>query len=107
MSDQKNVFAYTDVSTASYPEYVSVNEREGKLMVTVRGPAVKHGEIVWPGHATEMRLPRGQAAAMGRALLEYAQSDSGWPKELGNLLPTADGGVTIREDEEPSSDEGC
>lgn len=33
----RNVFAYT-ASGAGFPDYVSLNEKSGKYMLTVRGP---------------------------------------------------------------------
>lgn len=56
----KNVFAYT-APGALYPEYVSINETDGKLQLTVRSPfkPAGAGPIPWdrPGDVACATVP--------------------------------------------------
>lgn len=61
---EKNLYAYTSPS-ASYPEYISVNTREGKIAITVRSPAKEDGSV---GNLAEIVLTPEQAAEMVLAL---------------------------------------
>jgi hypothetical protein len=60
---QKNVFAYT-ASGDHYPEYLSLNNRDGQLFLAVRSPA----EGAAPGTLAELPLPREEAKALYYAL---------------------------------------
>jgi len=68
MSVPKNIFAYT-APGAIYPEFVSVNDIDGQIEITVRSPGQHGGYCEW------MPFQKGQAAkteqiagALGRAL---------------------------------------
>jgi hypothetical protein len=57
-----NIFAYTD-QTPTYPEYLSINVRNGNVEVSVRSPARPPTELSpWPdtGDLAKMTLPDDQ-----------------------------------------------
>lgn len=57
---QRNIFAYTPPG-AALPPYISVNERNGEIVVTVRSQGAES--------PSEIKLPRDQAKELYRALL--------------------------------------
>lgn len=56
----RNIFAYTAPS-GSYPEYVSINERDGNVVLTARSRGT-------PGAVVDVPLPREQMIALQSAL---------------------------------------
>lgn len=58
---QRNIFAYT-APGAALPEYISVNYRDGEIVVTVRSKER-------PDVTSDITLPRDQAKELYRALL--------------------------------------
>jgi hypothetical protein len=74
----RNIFAWT-APGADYPEFVSINERDGKFIVTVRGPKrLKNPRPQYQtdpdafdrcGETVEMTLPVRQLAEMAKALV--------------------------------------
>jgi len=75
--DHTNIFAHTDPG-GSYPEYLSVNEREGRVEVTVRAPRVGDRE----GPTATMTLPRAKVPDLVQALLLHTP-----PDELAEAKP--------------------
>ena len=69
---EKNLYAYTSPA-ASYPEYISVNTREGKVAITVRSPAKEDGSV---GNLAEILLTQEQAAELANALAVEKQAES-------------------------------
>lgn len=66
-TDRKNIYAFTEPS-GPYPAYVSVNcEADGRLSVTVRGPAVEGRE----GPTASVSLTGGQADIMADAIIDH------------------------------------
>lgn len=65
----KNVFAYTE-PTGVYPGYVSINEVDGKLSVTVRSPPLRapDGYIYGTGQVAAIEIPASQESEFFRAL---------------------------------------
>lgn len=41
-----NIFAYTETNGKSYPGYISLNERDGKYFLTVRGSGMQCGQEI-------------------------------------------------------------
>lgn len=41
-----NIFAYTETNGKSYPGYISLNERDGKYFLTVRGTGMQCGQEI-------------------------------------------------------------
>ena len=41
-----NIYAYTEVNGKSYPGYISLNERDGKFYLTVRGAGMQCGQEI-------------------------------------------------------------
>lgn len=41
-----NIYAYTETDGKSYPGYVSLNERDGKFYLTVRGSQMHFGQEI-------------------------------------------------------------
>lgn len=60
---QTNIFAWT-APGASYPEYLSINECEGRIEVTVRAP--NRGSAA--GHTATMVLPLEAFSALAATL---------------------------------------
>jgi hypothetical protein len=58
----KNLFAYT--SPAAMPEYVSINQRDGKITLDARGPA-KDGQF---GETVQIEIPRRELLKLFEAL---------------------------------------
>lgn len=71
MADRKNVFAWTDPTTGSYPPFVSVNlDNAGELEITVRSPP-RDGR---DGATAGAVLPADQGRELMRALVAlYAE----------------------------------
>lgn len=65
---QRNIFGYT-ANTNPYPEYMSLNERDGKIVLTVREPA-KPGQYSDKdsGATVEIELPPEQFDSLVTAL---------------------------------------
>lgn len=61
---QRNIYAYTPPDSP-YPEYLSVNENEGRIEVTVRSPCT---DGVAEGQTASMALPRSEVEVLRRAL---------------------------------------
>lgn len=53
----KNIFAYTAPTGIGYPEYLSINERDGEITVTVRGPIRDDRSC---GETVDMTLPHDE-----------------------------------------------
>ena len=67
MTDRTNVYAFTEPH-GSYPAYVSINcEPDGRLSITVRGPAVDGRE----GPTASMSLTEEQADTMADAIFDH------------------------------------
>lgn len=72
-----NIFAYT-APGAEYPEYLSVNVRDGQLEVTVRGlkkPPDGERAHALPGDTAALVLPIEEHRKLYRALLDYLIRD--------------------------------
>lgn len=41
-----NIYAYTETNGKSYPGYISLNERDGKFFLTVRGTGMQCGQEI-------------------------------------------------------------
>jgi hypothetical protein len=68
----RNIFAHT-APGSSYPEFLSVNEQDGNIEVTVRSPA--SGDV--EGTQATMTLPRDAAKELYRSMLrELIQTDA-------------------------------
>ena len=66
---QRNLFAYT--SPNDHPEYLSINERDGRIFVSVRGPRKERdGDFPYerPGDVVEIELPPEQIGGLTTAL---------------------------------------
>jgi hypothetical protein len=65
---QTNIFAYT-ANTSPYPEFVSLNQREGKIVLTIREPA-KPGPYSDKdcGASVEITLPHRELLKLFEAL---------------------------------------
>ena len=70
--DHRNIFAHTDPSQGSYPEYISINERDGRVQITVRGPRAGDRE----GPTATMALPREKVPELSAALRELHSVNS-------------------------------
>lgn len=68
-----NIFAYT-AKGANYPEYVSVNEREGKCSITVRS---LHNPDGTEGPSAVVELDAIEAAELSLALSKWVRSQKG------------------------------
>jgi hypothetical protein len=67
----ENIFAFT-VPSGAFPEYLSVNDRNGKVEVTVRGPSKHLGEWIECGNCAAISITYEQAAALAEALVKHA-----------------------------------
>lgn len=68
----KNIFAFT-APGAEYPEYLSINDVDGKVEITVRGPRKPPTEdrpYVQCGDCGCMTIPRSELIALATALLK-------------------------------------
>lgn len=63
----KNIAAYTPSGT-SYPAYVSINERDGQVEITVRSPADADGNC---GSTSAMKLSPHEFAGLIRSCGAY------------------------------------
>lgn len=59
----QNLYAYTELTCESYPGYVSINERQGGVCITVREP----GQLGLK--SASLTISRPQARAMAELLL--------------------------------------
>lgn len=64
---QKNIFAYT-APGSEYPEYVSLNEREGSVVLTLRGPKNARGHV---GETVDVTLPPLELWALEDAIAAW------------------------------------
>lgn len=73
MGIQRNIFAYT-APGADFPEYISINDRNGMVEITVRSPKMDRervpDEALYSGVAC-MALSKDQAVDLARALLAH------------------------------------
>ncbi|HCE08608.1 MAG TPA: hypothetical protein DEQ40_08410 [Oxalobacteraceae bacterium] len=60
------IYAWTAMTQQSYPDYVSVNERNGGVEITVRSPA-KDGVC---GQSAASTITKDEALDLARAILE-------------------------------------
>ena len=68
----KNVFAFT-AAEERMPDYISINERNGECVITVRGNG--------GADVAEMVLPLSQMTPLGNALAEYKLWKKSSPEE--------------------------
>lgn len=61
---QTNKFAYTSPE-AIYPAFVSLNERDGVMVLTVRGPRKDNGDC---GETVDVPIPRTELMRLYEAL---------------------------------------
>lgn len=61
---QVNKFAYT-APGSSYPAFVSLNERDGSMVLSVRGPRKNNGDC---GDTVEVSIPRADLRRLFDAL---------------------------------------
>lgn len=66
---QRNIYAYT-APGANFPEFISINDNDGKVEVTVRGPS---GDAQAPTVLAE--LPKDEVPSLIEALQEYCGAD--------------------------------
>lgn len=67
MSHRLNLFAYTAVTGAGYPPYISVNvEVDGRIVMHVRAPAKPDGTC---GDPVTVEIPRDQIVDFSSGLL--------------------------------------
>lgn len=63
---QKNKFAYT-APESIYPAFVSLNERDGFMVLTVRGPRKENGDC---GETVDVPVPRSELRKLFDSLRE-------------------------------------
>lgn len=64
---QKNLYAFT--ASGAQPEYLSINDVDGNLQITVRSPDDGSPAPYGPPYTACMTLPRDQVAALVQSLL--------------------------------------
>lgn len=80
--DHRNIFAHTDPALG-YPEYLSINERGGKIQITVRGPRVGDAE----GPQATMNLPPDKLRALVHALIAEPIRDTSSSDQVREATP--------------------
>jgi hypothetical protein len=79
LGEDRNIFAWTAPS-GSYPQYLSINERSGKIEITVREIPVPldplHNSLLHWGPTVMLELPREELVKLARALSQFL------PKEV-------------------------
>jgi hypothetical protein len=103
-----NIFAWT-APGADYPEFVSINERDGKVIVAVRGPkrlknprpqyATDPDAFDRCGETVEMTLPAEQIAPLAKAMAREELVNHMVNRFLGWKLPenfSPDAGISFK-----------
>lgn len=71
---QKNIYAFTALSFE--PEYLSINDCDGKIEITVRSPKRDDPPQFGPPYTASMTIPRDQMPALIQSLLAIPPHES-------------------------------
>ena len=86
---QKNIAAYTTPGS-NYPEYVSINDRDGSVVLTARGPG---GDPY--ARTVDVSLPRAELVKLSAEIDEYLAATD---KRSGPRVKLREDGVPSRAD---------
>jgi hypothetical protein len=92
----KNVFAWTE--TVQFPQYISINERGGRIEITVRAPEKpldpEYNSLMACGETATMTIPRNILDELAKSVTEYlhptvkkAPDKFDWEKEMEKPVP--------------------